>query len=143
MPLNLDASTERPKQIQWDPTLEHDWEEADKRIRELRNQGFTLRAVGGTLRERGVAFMEPPKRDPNTILFRVLSEDGDTRLVWDRRDPKQVREAAAKFKEYRDQGYTIYAVRRDGSKGSKMEDFDPLDEEAVAEAVVVPHTMPG
>ncbi|NIT77372.1 MAG: hypothetical protein GWO44_10910 [Thermoplasmata archaeon] len=140
MPLQLaDASTERPKQIQWDPTLSEDWEAADRKIRDLRNQGFTLRAVAGDLKKAGIAFMDPPARDPNLILFRVLSDEGDTRLVWDRREPDQVKEAYARFKELLDKGYTAYCVRSDGKKGSKLEEFDPLHEEIV----MVPKTMPG
>jgi hypothetical protein len=140
MPLQLaDASTERPKQIQWDPTLAEDWEAADKKIREYRNMGFTLRAVAGDLKKAGVAVMDPPARDPNLILFRVLSNEGDTRLVWDRREPTQVKEAYQRFKDLLDQGYTAYAVRSDGKKGSRLDEFDPLHEEIV----MVPKTMPG
>lgn len=140
MPLSLsDASTERPKQIQWDPTLAEDWKAADKKIRELRNQGFTLRAVVGDLQQTGVAFMDPPTRDPNTILFRVLSDEGDTRLVWDRREAAQVKEAYQRFRELLDEGHTAYVVRSDGKKGSKLDEFDPLHEEIL----MVPKTMPG
>lgn len=140
MPLQLaDASTERPKQIQWDPTLAEDWEAADRKIREYRNQGFTLRAVAGDLKRAGIAFMDPPARDPNLILFRVLSNEGDTRLVWDRREPTQVKEAYQRFKDLLDKGYTAYAVRSDGKKGSRLDEFDPLHEEIV----MVPRTMPG
>jgi hypothetical protein len=140
MPLQLaDASTERPKQIQWDPTLAEDWEAADKKIREYRNQGFTLRAVAGDLKTAGIAFMDPPTRNPDHILFRVLSNEGDTRMVWDRRDPAQVKEAYQRFKDLLGQGYTAYAVRSDGKKGSKLDEFDPLHEEIL----MVPKTMPG
>ena len=140
MPLQLaDASTERPKQIQWDPTIPQDWEDADKRIREYRNLGFTLRSVAGDLKTVGIAFMDPPVRDPNLILFRVLSNEGDTRLVWDRREPPQVKEAYQRFKDLLGSGYTAYAVRSDGKKGSRLDEFDPLHEEIL----MVPKTMPG
>jgi len=140
MPLQLaDASTERPKRLLWDPTIDTDWMEAQERIRQLRNDGFTLRCVGGDLRKAGSAVLDPPARDPNTILFRILCDEGDKRLVWDRREPDQVKEAFVKFKDLLDKGYTAYAVRTDGKKGSKLEEFDPLHEEIV----MVPSTMPG
>lgn len=134
-----DASTERPKQIQWDPTIPQDWEDAEKTIKKYRDQGFTLRAVAGNLEKGGVAVMDPPARDPNLILFRVLSDEGDTRLVWDRREPDQVKEAYVRFKEMLDKGYTAFAIRSDGKKGSRLEEFDPLHEEIL----MVPRTMPG
>ena len=139
MPLTLNASTERPKQIHWDPTLASDWEAAQKAIDEHCNRGFTLRGVAGDLKRQGVAFMDPPARDPNTLLFRVLSASGDDRLLWDRRSTDEVDEARKKFDEYLTKGYTAYAVRTDGSKGSKLEEFDPEEEEIL----LVPRTMPG
>jgi len=134
-----DASTERPKQIQWDPTLHADWEEAQKTIKRYRDQGFTLREVRGDLKSSGLAVIDPPARDPNTILFRVLSDEGDTRLVWDRREPDQVKEAYVRFKELLDSGHTAFAIRSDGKKGSKLDEFDPLHEEIL----MVPKTLPG
>jgi hypothetical protein len=130
--------TERPKRIVWDPRLPEDIEEAHSTIESLKSQGFKLR---GSIAEnsKGVAVLDPPKFDSENYGFmRVLDESGDSRVVWDRRETSQVKEAGRKFYEMLKKGYKAYVARSDGSRGSRLEDFDALLEEII----MVPETMP-
>lgn len=146
MPLSLGGvSTERNQVITFDPNSQQETADAMARMIELGKQGF--RETG---RSDGKVVMSPPDRDPCQGLMRILSENGDDRVVWDRRDPGQVKEAYQKFKELLAKGYTAYSVMADGKKGHKIEDFDPGMEEvfmsevpAPREIVMVPKTMPG
>jgi hypothetical protein len=130
--------TERPKRIIWDPRLPEDIEEAHATIEEWKAKGFKMR---GSLAENslGVAVLDPPEFDKENCGFmRVLDETGDSRVVWDRREKNQVKEAGHKFYEMLKKGYKAYVARSDGSRGSRLEDFDALLEEII----MVPATMP-
>lgn len=88
--------------------------------------------------------MKAPAPSEHDLIFRVLSDNGDDRLVWDRRNQAEVDEAKVKYQEYMDKGYKAYVCRRDGKKGSKLESFDALLQEVIMEkgqVVMVPKTM--
>ena len=142
MPLQLNTpETARDKLITWDPDSEAETREARSEIGRFRRLGFTL--VSDT---SGEAKLEAPAPAENQLIYRVLSKNGDDRLVWDRRDPDQVAEAKIKFQEYMDKGYKAFVCRRDGSKGSQIESFDALLQEVIMEkgqVIMVPKAMPG
>jgi hypothetical protein len=105
--------------------------------------------------------LAPPARSPDHVLMRVLDDNGDTRLLWNRRNQPEVDEARAKFNEYLTKGYRAYVCRSDGAKGRKVDTFDALLEEVILltsteatrrdaaqgwrqpEAILVPPTQPG
>ena len=146
------------KRIIWDPTISADVLEAQEKVEGLREQGFTPIADQCF---NGQMVMAPPPRDDDLFLMRVLDDNGDTRLVWNRRDQREVEEARKKFDEYRDKGYKAYLCRSDGSKGRRVETFDAMLEELILlerkeaqkhdvqkgwdkpEAIMVPGTHPG
>ena len=65
--------------------------------------------------------------------LKVLSKNGDDRLIWDNRLPDQMKEAQVKFYELLDKGYSIFAVNKDGSNSHrKLLRFDPSAEELLA-----------
>lgn len=135
MPLQLgDDSHSRPRIIAWDATCEKQTKEAATEIEGLESKGF--KAID---KKDGLVTLSPPTRDPNQGLFRILSQNGDDHVVWDRRDPAQVREAFAKFNELVKKGYTAYSTTSDGKKGHKIDTFDP----GLEEIILVPSTMPG
>lgn len=142
MPLSLGGiETERPQLIVYDPDVAAEVKEALEKRTKLLKQGFLLRTEGP-----GKIQLDPPPSGPNVRVFRVLSKEGDERIVWDRRDPNQVREAFAKFKEFIAKGYTAFAVRAGGKRGHKITEFDPGLEEILLsekEVVLVPPTLPG
>ena len=135
------VDTARRQEVLWDPDSHSQCVEAQQRIDELCDQGFLI-----TEEDNGEVTLEPPERDPNICVFRILSQNGDDRVIWDRRDKSQVKEAFQKFKELLKKGYTAYVTRIDGSKGHKITEFHPGLEEILLqakEAVCVPKTVPG
>lgn len=142
MPLSIGGvETARRQVVLWDSDNECEHIEAMERIDRLKRAGFSV-----VKDHNGEVVLEPPPRDPNVGCFRILSDNGDDRIVWDRRIADQVKDAFKKFKELMKKGYTAYAIRRDGSRGHKITEFDPGLEEIIlgaGEAVLVPSTVPG
>lgn len=135
MPLQLEPDrTERPKRVVWDPAEPAQAAEAQRERAGLLARGFILR-----MEAEGEALFDPPQLEEYHLVMRTLSQNGDDRIVWDRRDGKQVREAATKFNTLVKAGYTMYAAGRGGKRSHKMEIFDPTVEEIIA----VPGTVPG
>lgn len=135
------VETKRPQVIVWNPDVYEEGTEARGRIAGLKRCGFSVRC-----KTQGEVVLDPPARGEHIGLFRVLSDNGDDRVIWDRRIKKQVKEAFTKFRELLKKGFTAYAVHRDGSRGHKITEFDPGLQEIIlgaGEAVLVPKTMPG
>ncbi len=135
------VETKRPQVVVWNPDVQEEGADARTRISNLKRCGFSVRC-----KERGEVTLDPPIRGENIGLFRILSDNGDDRVVWDRRIKEQVKEAFAKFRALLKKGYTAYAVHRDGSRGHKITEFDPGLQEIIlgaGEAILVPKTAPG
>jgi hypothetical protein len=149
MPLSLNTpSSARPQRIVWDPENCTDAYEAGLRTDALLRQGWTCSTPLSDAEALGELLMFPPVKSEHEGVMRVLDESGDSRVVWDRRDKNQVREAFAKFKDFLVRGYRAYVTRSDGSRGSRLDEFDPLLEEILVgarpeEIVMVPATVPG
>jgi len=61
----------------------------------------------------------------------IMSEEGDTRIQWDKLDPEQVSKAQAKFDELKKKGYAGYSVNKKGDKGEVLHTFDPNSERVI------------
>jgi hypothetical protein len=129
MPLCLETYAAPPQRILWDPADPAETDEAVQKMRDLvLNKKF--RVVGGSIRE-GELLLQPPPRPPDTGLMRIMSQNGDDRIVWSRRVANEVREAHDKFKQLIQKGYRAYAILADGSRGHELADFDPMVEECL------------
>ncbi len=64
--------------------------------------------------------------------FAVMDKTGDTKTIWDPRNPDEVEAAEDQFKKLKGKGYLIYRVEGDGSKGTAMTKFDPKAEKMIA-----------
>lgn len=134
--LNTAPETERPQIITYDPDLDEDVSMAHAKIEELCSQGFVVdneRSIHGQVR------LDPPKLPENISVMRILCENGDDRLTWNRNMGQEVKDAFKKFKDLIKRGHVAYAAKPDGKKGRKLEEFDPNAEEII----MVPHTRPG
>lgn len=142
MPLQLNTpESARDKLITFDPDDLAQATEALNEINRFRRLGFSV-----VREDHGECEMRAPEPTEHDLIFRVLSNNGDDRLIWDRRNPKEVEEARGKFDDYVAKGYKPYVCRRDGTKGSKIESFDALLQEVIMEkgqVVMVPKTMAG
>jgi hypothetical protein len=145
MPLILNTvETERQKEFCWDPENESESCEVHTEIKDLVAKGYDLKLYLSS----GTALLLPPAKKDTEFTFRILSENGDDRIVWDRTDHKQVMEAKKTFNNYLNKGYKAYTVKQHGGgKGNRIDSFDDLLEEVVMqkgdEALLVPPTMPG
>lgn len=138
-----------PQRLVWDVSDPKQREEIDQKANELIGKGFRLVEM-----KEGEILLEPPVCPSDECLCRVLDPSGDSRLVWNRNNLDEIKEAKKKFESYIQKGYKAYACRRDGSRGSRIESFDALMEELLiesnkggskskAEGVLVPPTSPG
>jgi len=128
MPLQLaaDPSTELPKRVVWDPDKPDDYKAAFQRVQELTDQGFTVDYTGV-----GEVLLSPPPFNSDQLLIRVLDDNGDSRILWNRKRQAEVEDARRRFDEYMKKGYRAYVCRSDGSKGARVETFDALLEEII------------
>lgn len=143
MPLQLGGlETTRPQVVTWDPEVNAQVTEARQKIAELVAQGYREKQV-----DEGEVVLDPPPKAPTTNVMRILSQNGDDRIVWDRTNAAQVKEAFLKFKELIKKGYTAFATLANGQKGHKITEFDPGLMEILlskdTEILMVPKTVPG
>jgi len=73
-------------------------------------------------------FIDEPLKD-SEVFMRILDESGDSRVIWDSRDPKQVADAATLFEEYLKKGWRAYAVDQHGVQGKRIRRFNAATEE--------------
>ncbi len=65
-------------------------------------------------------------------IFRILNQiDGDKRLIWNKMNLEDIREAENMFQSFVAEGLQPHRIDRSGAAGSKMENFDPLAEEII------------
>lgn len=131
MPLCLQPTSAPPQRVLWNPMVPSEVDDALALIKELTDQGF--RASDGSLPE-GELVLSPPPRSAYQGVLRIMSQNGDDRIVWDRRMPTQIREAYDRFKELLRKGYRAYAILADGARGHELFEFDPM----VQECLLVP-----
>jgi hypothetical protein len=137
MPLQLGGvETERAQIVSFDESCPQQASEASKEVVRLMASGFRRDYSHDS---PGEVRLTPPPRPEGMSVMRILSENGDDRLTWDRNDPNQIKEAYKQFRNFLKKGYQAFSVMATGKKGHKLDDFDPLAEEIL----MVPATVPG
>lgn len=69
--------------------------------------------------------------DHHGAMYR-MDATGDTRIVWDKRNPEEVDNARATFDRMRGKGYLAYAVDpANAEKGAQLTAFDPGAEKII------------
>lgn len=61
----------------------------------------------------------------------VMDATGDTKLIWDRKNKDEVQSAKRTFDELKAKGYIAYSVKKDGSAGEVLSDFDKKAEKLI------------
>lgn len=64
-------------------------------------------------------------------VMSIMSEEGDTKVVWDEENDVEVEQARKTFNELKKKGYVAYQVNRKGDQGSVMTEFDPSAEKMI------------
>jgi hypothetical protein len=72
-------------------------------------------------------------------VMMILTEKGDERLVWDKDNGREAKQAKRKFLELLAKGYTAFSVDHVSEKNRKIKEFD-VDAE---EILMVPEIVKG
>ena len=69
--------------------------------------------------------------DGATGMLCCLDKTGDTKVVWDYKDDDSVAAAKATFDALKKKGHIAYSVKKDGSAGEVIREFDPKAEKII------------
>ena len=126
----------------WDSKRLKEIDEAKAEYRKYRSQGYEIQKSDGTAIDKFMPYLEElvikAKKTYNHVM-KILNDKGDERLVWDKENGKQAKEAKAKFEELLGKKYMAFSVDTQGDKNRKIEEFD-VDAE---EILMVPPTSAG
>ena len=130
------------RRVVWDPKSLKQIDEAKAMIREHRSQGYEVQKSDGSLLEKfipslGEAIIKAQKLTGQVL--RILSDSGDDRIIWDKENGKQAKEAKQKFEELVGKGYLAFSVDTKGNKNRRIEEFD-VDAQ---EILMIPPTAKG
>jgi len=68
----------------------------------------------------------------------VLNHEGDTKIIWDRRNADEVENARRTFNDLKAKGYAAYSVEgKEGEKGEVVRKFDPSAERLILAPAMV------
>jgi len=57
--------------------------------------------------------------------LRFMSEEGDTKVIWDPENTDEVKAAKDQFKALIKKGFRAFKVKKSGDKGRRIKSFDP------------------
>jgi hypothetical protein len=130
------------QRVVWDPRKLKEIDEAKKIIMDFKRKGHKILLADGSPMMRfnsSLAEVIVKAERLKKHILKILSEKGDERVVWDKENGQEAKEAKAKFLELVKKGYTAYSVDVNGQKNCKIEEFD-VDAE---EILMVPKTVKG
>ncbi len=130
------------QRIVWDKTKMKEIEQAKKMIMGFKRKGYEILKSDGTLMERFSPVLEEVIVKAQKVaqsVMKILTEKGDERIVWDRENGRQAKQAKQKFLELLKKGYTAFSVDHASEKNRKIKEFD-IDAE---EIMMVPETVKG
>ena len=61
----------------------------------------------------------------------IMDQTGHTRTTWDADNDDEVEMARETFKRMTKKGYRAFKVKKDGSEGVQMQEFDPSAEKMI------------
>lgn len=128
--------------IVWDKLSLKQIDEAKSQYRKYRAEGYEIVSTEGKPIERFNPMQEEIVVRAKKIfkkVLKILSEKGDERIVWDRDNGREAKEAKGKFQEFLKKGYKAYSVDNKGNKNRRIEEFD-VDAE---EILMIPPTAKG
>lgn len=71
--------------------------------------------------------------------MRILTEEGDLKIQWDKGNEKEIAVAREMFKKYKKDGWFAYRVGDSGRRGQKIDEF----EEDAGKIVLIPPVVGG
>ena len=130
------------QRIIWNGKKMKEIEQAKQMIMKYKRKGYKIMKSDGTLMGRSSPALEEVIVEVQKIaksVMKILTEEGDERIVWDKDNGREAKEAKRKFLELLKKGYTAFSVDVDSQKNRKIKEFD-VDAE---EILMVPETVKG
>lgn len=130
------------RRVIWDSMILKQIEEAKKIIIKYKRAGHIILKPDGQIMERFHPSFEEVIIKTKKIsghILKILSENGDDRITWDKENGNQAKEAKVKFNELLGKGYMAFSVDNEGQKNRRIKEFD-VDAE---EIIMVPKTVKG
>jgi hypothetical protein len=126
----------------WNARKLKEIDEAKTEYRKYKALGYQIVKADGTPLDRFMPALEEIVVKAKKVyqrVLKVLNEKGDERIVWDKENGRQAKEAKAKFEEFLKKNYMAFSVNSKGEKNRKIDEFD-VDAE---EIMMVPPTSAG
>jgi len=135
-----------PLNLGWDPNSFKEVDEAKKIYLKARREGRNVLDSHGNPIERfspslGNILIKETELKKDELFLRIFDKTGDRRIIWNAKEPDEIKEAKSLYDEYVKKGWKPYAITRSGAKGYRIYEFDPLKEEIVIDDRTVEDKM--
>jgi hypothetical protein len=130
------------QRVVWNKFNKKEVEQAKKMLMDYKRKGYELLKSDGTVMQRFSPILEEVKVMAKGVaksVMKILTDVGDERLVWDKDNGREAKQAKKKFLELLKKGYTAFSVDHASEKNRKITEFD-IDAE---EIMMVPETVKG
>jgi len=131
------------ERVVWDSKRLKEIDEAKKRILDHKKAGYEIVLADGspmkTFNPRYEEVIIRARKVGKKNVLKILNELGDERIIWEKEDGREAKEAKKKFVDYIKKGYKAYSVDARGKKNMRIDEFD-VDAE---EILMVPPTAKG
>ena len=126
------------QRIIWDKMKIKEIDEAKALVRDFRRKGYEILLTDGTPMERFHPKFEEVIVKAKDIgkaacmrVLKILTENGDERIVWDKENGREAKQAKADFEKWLKKDYKAYSVDSKGKKNQKITEFDVDAEEII------------
>jgi len=140
--MNTNSELVMDLRLPWDTRDLNQVDEAKARIKEFVRKGYeVITATGEQLvhfKNLGEVIVKAHPIIGKRIL-KILCEKGDERIIWNKDNGMEAKQAKVRFMEQLAKGFKAYSVDAEGKKNRKITEFD-IDAE---EILMVPATVAG
>lgn len=130
------------QRIVWNRSRLKEIDEAKKIIMKYKRLGHEILKADGAIMDRFNPALEEVLIKTKIIakhIMKILTDKGDERLVWDKDNGPEAKQAKKKFLELLKKGYKAFSVDARSEKNKRIKEFD-IDAE---EILMVPQTVRG
>jgi len=130
------------ERIVWDSSSLKQVDRAKAQIMQRRREGYEILLDNGKPMERFRPHLEEVlvvAKKVGKKVMKILCDKGDERVVWDKENGTEAKQAKKKFLDLVKKGYKAYSVGADGQKNRRIQEFD-VDAE---EIIMIPPTAKG
>lgn len=130
------------RRVVWDSRILKQVDEAKTTIMDFKRRGHEILKANGEPMQRFHPSLEEViikvEKIPSHVL-KILTPNGDDRIVWDKDNGPEAMEAKDKFHELIKKGYKAFSVDQGGKRKRHIKEFDVEAEEIL----MIPETAKG